>query len=120
MAIIYRIVDHNRRGVYCAAGNTPSLWSKVYDNSWSNDKQPSPCNDGMPDVKDEHRFGFKTPEQLKRWTESKYCRELLTRHGGMVNIYSVPDKHIVEGRHQVAFIRRNAKLIGRVPVTHFD
>jgi len=65
-----------------------------------------------------HYCGFLSPQELYRWT-SKLDRRQAEDDGYFVAVYLCPEEHVLEGRHQVAFVRDKATLVERITPTQF-
>lgn len=103
--IVYRIVGKDRKGVYM--GNATDLAG--VDNASSATK-PSPCQDGLRDEIECHRFGFKSISQLKKWFDADE-RECLHSVGAHVKVYEVSRGRVQFGGKQLTFNQKKAKLL---------
>lgn len=117
--LVFRVVDRNRRGMYHYYSSRPSLWD-LCSNEYCRQYHPIPQEDGIFGITDDHRFGFQSPEQLKKWTKSVDVRKKMREHGGKIRVYTVPVSKTKVGKNQVAFVLKYARLINIFEVDHYD
>jgi len=111
--LVYRIEDGESRGPFCGRGDF------IYDNNHRCHDEHS-CQ-SPPNARGEvgtplgdmwhrgdqyafqHRFGFRSRAQLKRWFRSKAGRRAMMRNGYKVAVYEVPKDAVWQGKWQVVF-----------------
>lgn len=83
---------------------------------------PLPWKDGIPANKNMF-FGVESLDQARVWFP-KPVREVLSRHGYVVNHYTAPswteDAGVFKGKHQVAFYPQAVELVDTLPLTVLD
>lgn len=83
-------------------------------------RRPMPNNDRIPStrIRKYHLFGFKSIEQLNRWF---LPADLVLGNyiGGVIAVYNVSSRCIIEGNKQLVFDKRKAKLIEKLDMSHF-
>ena len=134
MVRVYRIEKEDGTGVYTAGsvtaterrlGEIISDYTGFCDDGWSpSSRHPAPGIDSQlgpvwkhMDIaqRDRYYFGFKDIEQLQNWFFDIRLNNILHEYGFRVSIYDVPKCDVIEGKHQVAFLRDdNAILLERV------
>lgn len=138
---VYRIVDEQGSGMYRASHGRMSLWNMaigdVNDGEEGGAHPPAHNDRGMvrafeeyaikndlrtscgdyPTIRDaysllpDHRFGFGSVEQLRRWVYGVGWLKWMHDYGGRVQVYDVPDEHVLVGTCQVTFSSNHAARI---------
>lgn len=74
------------------------------------DNHPAPRNDGLSDFTGQHRFGFRSLEQLHAWF-SPMERDALRAMGFSMAIYEVEECRVKFGGKQIAFEYSSARIV---------
>jgi hypothetical protein len=137
---VYRIVDERGDGMY-RSNQGRSLWSRAdigVNDGYEGGAHPPAHNDGgmvhawpafcdrhgirtllgdVPSIWDAHvhlkahRFGFGSLQQLRRWVYGVGWLSALHEAGGRVQVYEVPDEHVLQGTCQVTFNLKHAERV---------
>lgn len=126
--LIFRMVDaKNQKGMYYSkTTKRRSLWTRTYGfyvEDWT--RHPHPCEDGIWErVRKDHRFGFMSIPQMRRWVcdyENGVSLKNFEEMGGVVKVYKITrQKEVHIGNRQVMFDRRAVKLVACVPPGEFE
>lgn len=81
-----------RHGLHTLLGGIPSLYDMHY-------------------VLADHRFGFGSLQQLRRWVFGVGWLQSMHECGGVVQVYEVPEEHVLMGICQVTFDSRYAERL---------
>lgn len=81
-----------RHGLRTLLGDIPSLYDMHY-------------------VLTDHRFGFGSLTQLRRWVFGVGWLQSMHECGGVVQVYEVPEEHVLMGICQVTFDSRYAERL---------
>lgn len=114
---VYRVTAANGQGMYRTRKYRNSLWVEAGGDSFGSKQRPMPEEDGINVRRDKHFFAFENKHQLNSWLGG--FKEEMGKCGGQVRVFEVPRKHVVFGNSQVAFTKRKAKLVEKIPLTHF-
>ena len=106
---VYRVEHrHTAEGPYNFSRSADDrLWDMGIE--LSDRAHPSPELDGKfpwRELRDEHIFGFKRPEQAAKWFRG--WTDLLVELGYVLAVYRVPAHTLLIGRTQLAFPRASA------------
>tara|TARA_Y100001973_G_scaffold2399_1_gene3567 strand:+ start:139 stop:579 length:441 start_codon:yes stop_codon:yes gene_type:complete len=126
--LIFRMVDaRNKKGMYYSKTTKRlSLWTRTYGfyvEDWT--RHPHPYEDGISEsVERDHRFGFNSVSQMRRWVcdhEMDVGLENFEEMEGVVKVYKiVRPRKVYNGSRQVMFDKRAVKLVACVPPGEFE
>lgn len=133
MIRVYRIEKEDGTGVYTTGGVTAaeralieriSDYGGFCDDGWSpSSRHPAPGIDRKlgpvwaktpADLRRRYYFGFKDIAQLQHWFFDIRLNNELTAMGFRVSVYGIEEHDVIEGEHQVAFVKAHATLLDRV------
>ena len=119
--LVLRIEDSNGFGPYYTENRVPFenryRWELEIERGRylpdGNERHIHPdCEPFWHKTTKDHYYGFMKKEHLDIWYTPVELG-LFESVGVNVNIYSVDDKHVLQGERQLAFLKDKAELIGR-------
>lgn len=88
------------------------------DISSMTDQHPRPDDDGIQNVRSSDHFAFSSFEQLYAWFDKEMfiasCKQ-----GALLETWEVDERHVKQGRRQVCFHRKKAKLVEVVKLERY-
>lgn len=139
--LVYRIENENGTGIYgleLAYGNTKSdILDEQCEETILEDFHPGPDFDpGIKkfwkkldaDTRAKYVFGFASVAQMHDWFPPKGLEQMEAQAAAgnseqtttMISVYSVPATSAYKGERQVMFFMKDAVLMSRFPLTHYN
>lgn len=115
---VYRVTCAGGLGMYRPRKYSDSLWCRAGAADIPAQNQPLPHSDGVQFASGRDFFAFKDKQQMSKWI-GKEVAEKLAEFGGQVRVFEVDPKHVFHGKSQVAFTKRKAKLVAKIPLKEF-
>lgn len=121
---LYRITHRNGHGLY------RGLAEKIGMPMTESESHPMPRSDSVfmsnakpflefDTLSNSLRYAFCSKQQLRRWMyNDRWLRECESL-GGEVRVYQVPDKFVIVGTTQAAFVKGKEKLVCKMKLSEF-